>query len=83
MPSPNPKTSKRKTKAWNKNYKNITMALWNPWGLCNERFNYCKDHLNYDVLGLPELHNAQNRKLWHNKRWITSDEAKTDDKTVR
>ena len=53
------------------------MALWNPWGICNERLNYCKA-LNFDVLGLPELRNVQNKKLWKSKYWITSEDAEVD-----
>ena len=54
------------------------MALWNPWGMCNERLNYCRS-LEYDILGLPELHNVQNKKLWRNKCWITSEDAGIDE----
>ena len=67
-----------KKKAWNKDCKKIQMALWNPWGMCNERWNYCKA-LNYDVLGLPEMHNTHNRKLWRSKYWITSEDAELND----
>ena len=65
------------TKAWNKDYDKVKMACWNPWGICNERFNYCKS-LNFDVLGLSELHNAHNKKAWKSKRWITSEDAGFD-----
>ena len=54
------------------------MACWNPWGLCNERFNYCMS-MNFDALGLTELHNIQNKKLWKCKRWITSEDAGFDE----
>ena len=54
------------------------MALWNPWGLSNERMNYCKA-MNYDILGLPELHNAHNSKKWRGKHWITSEDAQIDE----
>ena len=70
--------TKKKSKAWNKHYKKVKMACWNPWGLCNERLNYCK-HLDFDILGLTELHNAQNKKNWQKKYWITSEDAKLDD----
>ena len=70
----------KKSKAWNKKYKGIKMACWNPWGLCNERFNYCMA-MNFDVLGLTELHNVHNKKLWRGKRWITSNDAEIDEIT--
>ena len=69
---------KKKTKAWNKHYKRIKMACWNPWGICNERFNYCK-YLDFDILGLTELHNAHNKKCWRKKYWISSEDANVDD----
>ena len=36
--------TKKNKKAFNKNYKKVQMAVWNPWGLpvCNERLNYYK-----------------------------------------
>ena len=69
---------KKKKKAWNKHYNFVKMALWNPWGLSNERLNYCRA-MNYDILGLPELHNAHNSKKWRGKHWITSEDAETDE----
>ena len=67
----------KKTKTWNKHYDQIKMACWNPWGLCNERFNYCMS-LNFDVLGLSELHMVQNKNLRKCSRWIASEDAKVD-----
>ena len=67
-----------RTKAWNKDYGFVKMACWNPWGLSNERLNYCRS-LNFDVLGLPELHNVQNKKLWQSKTWITSEDSRVDE----
>ena len=54
------------------------MTIWNPWGMCNERLNYCKA-LNYDILGLPELHNAHNKERWKGKHWITSEDARINE----
>ena len=71
---------KRNSKSWNKNFNRVKMTCWNPWGLSNERLNYCKQ-LNFDILGLTELHNAQNKKKWKKKNWITSDDAKCDTNT--
>ena len=69
--------TKKNKKAFNKNYKNVQMTIWNPWGLCNERLNYCKV-MNYDILGLPELHNAHNKEKWRGKHWITSEDSEID-----
>ena len=30
------------------------------------------------MIGLSELHNVQNKKLWQRKYWITSEDAKID-----
>ena len=70
----------KKKRAWNKQCNNVKMAFWNPWGLCNERLNYCKS-LDFDVLGLAELHNVQNKKAWRKKYWITSADAKVDEES--
>ena len=39
----------------------MKIGFWNPWSYSNERHEYCKS-LNYDILGLTELHNKQNIK---------------------
>ena len=62
---------KKKNITWNKFYRKVKMTCWNPWGICNERLNYCKA-MDFDVLGLTELHNAQNKKAWRKKYFITS-----------
>ena len=67
-----------KNRAWNKALKNVRMACWNPWGLCNERLNYCK-MLKFDILGLTELHNIHNKKAWRGRHWITSDDVNIDE----
>ena len=46
--------------------------------LSNERLNYCK-HLNFDVLGLSELHNVQNKSQWQEKHGITSKDTEIDE----
>ena len=51
---------------------------WNPWGLCNERLNYCRS-MDIDIQGLTELHNVHNKKQWRGKHWITSADAEVDD----
>ena len=35
--------------------------------------------MDFDALGLTELHNVQNKKLWKSKRWITSEDAEVDE----
>ena len=71
---------KKNNKAWNKESEQIQMTLWNPWGMCNERMNYCRT-INYDILGLPEMHNTHtyNKKFWHGKHWVTSEDATLDE----
>ena len=69
---------KKRKKIFNKDCENVRMAMWNPWGMCNERLNYCKA-LNYDILGLPELHNAHNKERWKGKHWITSEDARINE----
>ena len=73
--------TKRKSRSWNKCCKRLKMACWNPWGICNERVNYCKA-LEFDILGLTELHNVQNKSAWRGKHWITSADAELDDDGV-
>ena len=57
----------KEKKIWNKENDRVNVACWNPWGLSNEGFNYCQS-INYDVLGLGELHNVHNKKMWKSKR---------------
>ena len=35
--------------------------------------------MDFDVLGLTELHMVQNKTLWNCKRWITSEDAEMDE----
>ena len=69
---------KKKTKVWNNRFKRLKMGCWNPWDMCNERFNYCSS-MEFDILGLTELHNVQNKKCWKGRRWITSADAEIDE----
>ena len=66
------------TRAWNKNYEKIKMEWWNPWALCNEWFNYCMV-MDFDVIGLTELHIVQNKKRWKCSRWISIEDAEVDE----
>ena len=47
------------------------------WSLSNERHKYC-EALNYDILGLTELHNAQTKQHYQGRRWICSAAAESD-----
>ena len=69
---------KKEKRSWNKQYGNVKMACWNPWGLCHERFKFCQS-MRYDALGLSELHNVQNKRIWKRKNWITSEDAPCDE----
>ena len=35
--------------------------------------------MDFDVLGLTELHNIQNKKAWKKRYWITSEDSKVDE----
>ena len=66
---------------WNNYLRNVYMTCRNPWGLSNERLNYCKE-LSFDILGLPGLqfvHHIQNKKVWKNNYRIPSDDAEVDE----
>ena len=72
----------KKNRTWNKKYLYLRMACWNPWGLCNERMNYCRV-MDFDILGLTELHNnIQNKKLWQKRYWVTSADAEVDQQGI-
>ena len=70
------KTKKNKNK-WSKKYFQALIGTWNCWSLSNERYQYCKE-LNYDILGLTELHNAQAKVQFKDKTWIHSAPAEVD-----
>ena len=55
------------------------MTLWIPWGMCTERLNYCNRHITVVTVGLPELHNTHNKKLWRGNHWVTSEDTKIDE----
>ena len=56
------KTKKNKGK-WSKLHKDASIGFWNPWSYCNKRHEYAKS-LQYDILGLGELHNRQIEKKY-------------------
>ena len=47
---------KKNRKRWSRKYTEIKIGCWNPWSYSNERHKYCKQ-LDYDILGLTEIHN--------------------------
>ena len=70
------KTNKNKRK-WSTRFFQAQIGVWNCWSLSNERHKYC-EALNYDILGLTELHNAQTKQQYQGSRWICSASAETD-----
>ena len=68
----------KKSKSWNKRYRQLKIDCWNPWGMSNERLNYIKE-MEFDILGVTELHNSQNKSTWKSRRWITSEDAEVDE----
>ena len=65
-------------KKWSKRFNNAKIAFWNPWSYSNERHEYCKA-LDYDIMGLTELHNNQHKPQFAGKHWICSDLAFEED----
>ena len=71
------KTNKTK-KNWSAKFFQILIGCWNCWSLSQERYNYCNS-LQYDILGLTELHNTQAKKQYQGRRWVCSAHAETKD----
>ena len=71
------KRKEKDKKKWSKHYYQAKIGTWNCWSLSNERYSYCKE-LNYDILGLTELHNTQAKEQFKDRTWIHSEIAKTD-----
>ena len=70
---------KKKKGYWSKKWLNqIKIGFWNPMSYSYERHNYCKT-LNYDILGLTELHNAQVQNRFKGHTWIHSAATVTDE----
>ena len=72
------KSTRQLRKQWSKTEEDAEIAFWNPWSYSNERHEYCKS-LGADILGLGELHNAHNKEIYKEKRWLCSDVAETKD----
>ena len=70
------KKNKNKKK-WSRKFSQLLIGTWNCWSLSNERYHYCKE-LNYDILGLTELHNSQSKEQFKHKTWIPSAPAVVD-----
>ena len=71
------KTNKTK-KNWSAKFFQILIGCWNCWSLSQERYDYCNS-LQYDILGLTELHNTQAKKQYQGRRWVCSAHAETKD----
>ena len=69
---------KKKKNKWSTKFSQIQIGVWNCWAISNERYQYCKS-LNYDILGLTELHNGQTKKHFQDRRWVCSAQAPTQD----
>ena len=68
------KISKKNKRKWSRAFSQALIGIWNCWLLSNERYHYCES-LNYDILGLTELHNVQTK--FQGRRWICSAAAET------
>ena len=66
---------------WNRIFGDALVGFWNPWSYCNKRHEYVKG-LEYDILGLGELHNKHLEKHYEEKRWICSERSKKDEQGV-
>ena len=62
---------KKRMKTWSKQFFQSRFGFWNPLSYSNERHAYCKQ-LEYDVLGLTELHNNHIKKQYQGRRWVCS-----------
>ena len=68
------KKKKKNRKRWSRKHTEIKIGCWNPWSYSNERHEYCK-RLGYDILGLTELHNNQEKHQFQGRTWIHSSPA--------
>ena len=72
------KKQHKNKKKWSKKFFQSLIGVWNCWSLSNERYHYC-DSLQYDILGLTELHNNQAKELYQGRRWVCSAHAETNE----
>ena len=71
------KKRKKNKRKWSKLHYQAKIGCWNPWSYSFERHDYCKS-LQYDILGLTELHNLQQQKRFQDRTWICSAQAEQD-----
>ena len=72
------KKANKNKRNWSAKFFHALIGCWNCWSLSNERYDYCKG-LQYDILGLTELHNTQARKQYQGRRWVCSAPAAEDE----
>ena len=65
------KKKQKNKKKWSRKYTQAKIGCWNPWSYSNERHEYCKQ-LQYDILGLTELHNQHTKQQFQGRKWIHS-----------
>ena len=58
-------------KKWSRKFNQVKIGCWNPMSYSYERHDYCK-LLQYDILGLTELHNLQEQKRFQSRTWVHS-----------
>ena len=72
-------TNKNKKKSqWSKRFFQTLIGVWNCWSLSNERYDYWKE-LQYDILALTELHDAQAKTQYQGRRWVSSAPSTEDE----
>ena len=62
---------RKKRRSWSRKHAQIKIDCWNPMSYSYERHDYCR-LLQYDILGLTELHNLQEQKRFQNRTWVHS-----------
>ena len=75
------KEKKKNKSKWSRIFGDAKIGFWNPWSYYNKRHEYVKG-LEYDILGLGELHNKHLEKHYEEKRWICSERSKKDEQGV-
>ena len=64
-------TRNKNKKKWSRKFNQVKIGCWNPMSYSYERHDYCK-LLQYDILGLTELHNLQEQKRFQSRTWVHS-----------
>ena len=73
------KKKNKNKKQWSRRFFQALIGVWNCWSLSFERYKYCQDELQYDILGLTELHNIQAQEKYQDRRWVCSAPAPVDE----